>query len=279
MIRVVVVDDHALLRESMVRWLEASPDVHVVAADGRGSQVAALVEQHRPDVLLLDIGLPDVDGITVGMELRRHVQVALVYVTMHDDDATIRDVLRVRAEGFVHKADPPDQVVAAVHAVARGDRYVSRTVADRMAQVRRGAGSDVRTHAAPCAPFVADPHPLLAAIGNPDADLAEILGHLPDMTDSPSQRRQLRSALAHRADRLQALREPFEQLTPREQDVLAGLVRGLSAPAIADESVVSATTVRSQIRAILLKLGVHSQLEAVSLARHARWPDELVVQP
>lgn len=278
MIRVVVVDDHALLRETLVRWLDADPAVHVVATADRGSRVAELVALHEPHVVLLDIGLPDVDGITVGLQLRRRCTVPLVYVTMHDDDATIRDVLRVRAEGFVHKADPPEEVVAAVHAVARGDTYTSRTLADRLAQVRREHRATTRQPRCPQVGTHSDDGPLLDVLGDPEADLVDVLGQLPGLGASPSQRRHLRSALADRRDRLEALRAPFQQLTPREQDVLAGLVRGLSAPAIAEEAIVSATTVRSQIRAILLKLGVHSQLEAVSLARRARWPDALVLR-
>ncbi len=277
MIRVIVVDDHALLRETLVRWLEADPEVQVVATADRGRDVGELVAVADPDIVLLDIGLPDVDGITVGIELRRRSDVALLYVTMHDDDATIRDVLRVRAEGFVHKADPPEQMMAAVHAVARGDRYASRRVADRMAEVRRtgAVGPTPPSHAIP---GTAGAPRFLEALGDPDADLTEVLRGLPELGHSPSQRRRLRLALAHRADQLDALRAPFQQLTPREQDVLTGLVRGLSAPAIADEARVSTTTVRSQIRAILLKLGVHSQLEAVSLARRARWPGGVVAR-
>lgn len=278
MIRVVVVDDHALLRETLVRWLDADPAVHVVATADRGSHVAELVDLHVPDVVLLDIGLPDVDGITVGLQLRRRCTVPLVYVTMHDDDATIRDVVRVRAEGFVHKADPPEEVVAAVHAVARGDTYTSRTLADRLAQVRRAHRSVAPSPRRAPVGAPRDPAPLLDVLGDLDTDLGDMLGRLPELGASPSQRRHLRSALADRRERLETLRAPFHQLTPREQDVLAGLVRGLSAPAIAEEAIVSATTVRSQIRAILLKLGVHSQLEAVSLARRARWPDALVLR-
>lgn len=270
MIRVLVVDDHALVRETLVRWLEADPEVLVVATGDCGACVPGLVSRHHPDVVLLDISLPDVDGITVGLELRRRVAVPLVFVTMHDDDATIRDVRRVRAEGFVHKADPPDEVLLAVHAVAEGGTYASRRIGDRIVQARAMAP------APRAGPTAEAGRQALAAIGDLDADLDEVLGRLPELGHSPSQRRRLRSALADRRDRMARLRKPFEQLTPREQDVLAGLVRGLSAPAIAREDMVSATTVRSQIRAILLKLGVHSQLEAVSLARRACWPDPLV---
>lgn len=274
MIRVLVVDDHVLLRETLVRWLEADPELLVVATADCGSQVLELVARHAPDVVLLDISLPDVDGITLGLELRRRTPVPLVYVTMHDDDATIRDVLRVRAEGFVHKADPAEQVLHAVHTVAAGGTFTSHHIGGRMAQARRSRlpGPSAPQSVRP------PPQPLIAELGNPEANLDDVLGRLPELAHSPSQRRRLRSALADRRDRLNALREPFQQLTPREQEVLAGLVRGLSAPAIAREAMVSATTVRSQIRAILMKLGVHSQLEAVSLARRAHWPEQLAVR-
>jgi DNA-binding NarL/FixJ family response regulator len=246
--------------------------VQVVATADRGEAVVGLVAQHRPDVVLLDISLPDVDGITVGLQLRRRDAVPLVFMTMHDDDATIRDVRRVRAEGFVHKADPPEQVLMAVHAVAEGRTYASRHVAQRMARALPGT---LRPDAPAAPPPEAAP-PVLATLDDPDGNLDEVLGRLDELGQSPSQRRRLRSALADRRDRLAELRAPFEQLTPREQHVLDGLVRGLSAPAIARDAMVSATTVRSQIRAILLKLDVHSQLEAVSLARRARWPNTLV---
>ena len=120
--------------------------------------------------------------------------------------------------------------------------------------------------------------PSEAALGDVENDVVDLADHLEGMVGSPSQRRELQAVLAERRNRLAELRAPFDQLTPREEVVLAGLVRGLSAPCIADEAMVSAATVRTQIRSILLKLGVHSQLAAVSLARRARWHDEVSVE-
>ena len=276
MIRLVLVEDHAMVREAMVRWLEGQPDLSVVATTDRGDDVVELVQEHAPDVVLLDIGLPGEDGITVGVRLRASVpSLRIVYLTMHDDDATIRDVLRVGAQGYVVKSDPPDEVVAAVRAVAAGGRYVSDRIARRLERVRHQDAPGLPPGTVSRAPGPAAP---VRALGDVENDVVDLADHLEGMVGSPSQRRELQAVLAERRDRLAELRAPFDQLTPREEVVLAGLVRGLSAPCIADEAMVSAATVRTQIRSILLKLGVHSQLAAVSLARRARWHDEVSVE-
>lgn len=277
MIRLVLVEDHAMVREAMVRWLEGKPDLSVVATTDRGDDVVALVEEHAPDVVLLDIGLPGDDGITVGVRLRSVApSLRIVYLTMHDDDATIRDVLRVGAQGYVVKSDPPDEVVAAVRAVAAGGRYVSDRIARRLERVRHQGAPGLPPGTASRVAGTATPP--VRALGDVENDVVDLADHLEGMVGSPSQRRELQAVLAERRNRLAELRAPFDQLTPREEVVLAGLVRGLSAPCIADEAMVSAATVRTQIRSILLKLGVHSQLAAVSLARRARWHDEVSVE-
>lgn len=89
----------------------------------------------------------------------------------------------------------------------------------------------------------------------------------------PGERSALLAELRRRRASLQAAREPFERLTPREQEVLRALCAGESVTAIATSSFVSVPTVRTQVRAILLKLGVSSQLEAVAAAHRSRWYD------
>ena len=121
----------------------------------------------------------------------------------------------------------------------------------------------------------------LAEKERPLSDLLDVVRRViaGDSPIDPGERRRLLELSHLQLGTLEARRAAFLELTGREQDVLARLVDGQSAATIAWESSVSLSTVRSQIRSILLKLGVHSQLRAVSLARQAEWTGKRVRWP
>jgi DNA-binding NarL/FixJ family response regulator len=124
--RVVVADDHTLVRQSVVKALAQATDVEVVAeADDAPSAIDAIV-RHQPDLAVLDIAMPGGNGFTVAEQVRgRAPQVRLLFVSMHDDDASLQQALAVGAHGFVSKSAPVDALLTAVRTVAAGGRYLS----------------------------------------------------------------------------------------------------------------------------------------------------------
>jgi DNA-binding NarL/FixJ family response regulator len=142
MIRVLVADDEATVRAGVRAILTAEPGIEVVAeaADGRAAVEAA--HRHRPDVALLDIRMPRMDGLAAGAEIRRTVQdTAVVMLTTFSEDEYIARALGEGASGFLLKSGDPRELIAAVHAVADGAAYLSPMVAQRViAELSAGAG-------------------------------------------------------------------------------------------------------------------------------------------
>lgn len=129
-IRVVLVDDHALLREGLRTYLSRVQDVVVVgdAATARGAY--ELIEATSPDLVVLDIGLPGIDGIAAAREIQRRTpMVRLLALSGFGDADRVRWALGAGVRGYVLKDDDPTKVVDAIRAVARGERYFS----DRLA--------------------------------------------------------------------------------------------------------------------------------------------------
>jgi two-component system, NarL family, nitrate/nitrite response regulator NarL len=129
-VTVALVDDHHLVREGVRAVLEAQPGILVVgeAADAVGA--FGIVEREDPDVLVLDVTFPDADGIAVLRELvARWPRLRVVILTMHRDAETVRQALRAGASGYVVKGAHTAELVEAVRAVHRGERYLHSSVA------------------------------------------------------------------------------------------------------------------------------------------------------
>jgi two-component system response regulator DegU len=129
-IRVALVDDHHLVREGVRAVLDAQPGILVVgeAADRVGA--FELVEREAPDVLLLDVTFPGADGIAILRELvARWPRLRVVTLTMHRDAETVRQALRAGASGYVVKGAHTAELVEAIRAVQRGERYLHSSVA------------------------------------------------------------------------------------------------------------------------------------------------------
>ncbi|WP_461031583.1 response regulator [Streptomyces mayteni] len=149
--------------------LGGAPDVEVVAEAADGREVAALVAGHRPDVVLMDIRMPDVDGLTATEALRAGVDApeVLVLTTFHTDGHVLR-ALRAGAAGFLLKDTPPREIVAAIRSVAAGDPVLSPAVTRRLIQRVTGApGQDDRATAA---------RARLALLGEREREVAGAIG-------------------------------------------------------------------------------------------------------
>jgi DNA-binding NarL/FixJ family response regulator len=120
-IRVMVVDDHALHRDGTRQILEAYPDLQVVGDADSGEVALALVNQLHPDVVLLDIRLPGMNGIEVTRRLTRdHPDIRVLMVSAYDEDEYVRGALEAGAAGYLRKTAPGKELVQAVRAVAGG---------------------------------------------------------------------------------------------------------------------------------------------------------------
>lgn len=132
-IRVLLADDEALVRAGVRAVLSTDPDIDVVAEATDGREVLDLALKHRPDVALLDIRMPRVDGIRAAAELRRSAPgTAVVMLTTFGEDDYVARALGEGASGFLLKSGDPRELVAGVRAVADGGAYLSPKVAKRV---------------------------------------------------------------------------------------------------------------------------------------------------
>lgn len=139
-IRIVVADDHTLVRESVRKLLDGTEGMEVVGEAADGSRAVDLVRLHRPDVVVLDVSMPGMDGLEAAAKLRLDPgDVKILLLTMHDDDTTLRRATDAAVDGYVAKTASTDEVVQAVRTVAGGGAYVSATLAGRMMRLASGS--------------------------------------------------------------------------------------------------------------------------------------------
>lgn len=121
MIRIVLADDHAVVRQGIRDFLEADKQLTVVAVAGDGEQAIALAHEHKPDVIVLDVQMPKRTGIEVARQLRSDkLRCGILIVTAYDDDPFVLSALQAGASGYVLKTAEPEELIAAVHAVHEG---------------------------------------------------------------------------------------------------------------------------------------------------------------
>ena len=146
-VRVLIVDDDALVRSGLRLMLSGSDRVDVVAEADDGSGVLAEVDAHRPDVVLMDLRMPKVDGLAATELLRRQPRPPRVLVlTTFDADELVLRALRAGADGFLLKDTPPAEIVKAIELVAGGDGILSPGIARQLIEhvAAEGAGTDAR---------------------------------------------------------------------------------------------------------------------------------------
>ncbi|GAA1985623.1 response regulator transcription factor [Amycolatopsis minnesotensis] len=133
MIRVLLADDEAMIRAGVAAILSADPGIEVVAQAEDGRDAVEQVRRTRPDVALLDIRMPHLDGLEAGAEIRRLVpETAVIILTTFGEDAYIARALGDGASGFLLKSGDPRELMAAVRAVAGGAAFLSPKIAQRV---------------------------------------------------------------------------------------------------------------------------------------------------
>jgi DNA-binding NarL/FixJ family response regulator len=207
MTRVLIADDQALVRVGLRKILEAEPETTVVAEAADGADAVSQARQRRPDVVLMDIRMPVLDGIEATRRIvAAHPQTRVLILTTFGLDTYVYDALRAGASGFMLKDAPPEEIAAAVRIVASGEALLAPAVTR--------------------------------------AVIEEFARHAPAPIPTP----------------------PPPQLTPREQEVLDLLARGLSNPEICERLVISEATAKTHVARILQKLDLRDRVQAVIYA-------------
>lgn len=133
-IKVLTVDDHALVRMGIRRLLENLPDITVVAEAENGEVALAMVKKHQPDVVLLDMKMPGIDGWEVTRRLKKsNPQIKIIAVTSVNVDPLPTRVLQLGAMGFLTKESGAEEMADAIRKVFKGEHYLSATIAQKMA--------------------------------------------------------------------------------------------------------------------------------------------------
>lgn len=135
MITVVIVDDHPIVRAGMKAILDGTDDIRVQAEGGCGEEAIRLVESFAPDVLILDIGLPDKNGVEVTSILHeKNKKTAILILTAHDDPRIILSILENGAVGYILKDEAVETLAGAVRAAACGKSWLSPSIASQVIQ-------------------------------------------------------------------------------------------------------------------------------------------------
>lgn len=149
-IRVLLADDHALVRQGFRLILSAQPDIEIVGEAGNGRETVELAEKLRPDVVVMDVAMPEMNGIEATRRLASLApRTRVLALSMYKDSVYVREILRAGARGYLLKDAIDRDLVAAVRAVAAGEGYLSPAVSEAVL-------SDYRRH-------VSDPLDLLTS--------------------------------------------------------------------------------------------------------------------
>jgi DNA-binding NarL/FixJ family response regulator len=234
-IRVLLADDQVLVRAGFRLLLESAGDIAVIGEAANGGEAVALTREHAPDVVLMDINMPEVDGVTATHLIASDPRLAatkVVVLTTFDDEETVFAALRAGASGFLVKDVDPEELLQAVRVVARGDALLSPSVTRAViaAFTASGGSPGPRLPRAPGA----------AASGSP----------VPGSGGSGGR----------------AAPPGLASLTEREKEVVGLVACGLSNDEIARQLVVSPLTAKTHVSRAMTKLNARDRAQLVVLA-------------
>lgn len=235
-LRVLVVDDQPLMRSGFSMMLGAEDDIEVVGDASDGAAAIEACRTLRPDVVLMDVQMPGMDGIEATTRIVAEGLASVLILTTFDRDDYLFDALRAGAGGFLLKNSDPDDLIDGIRAVAHGHALLAPEVTRRVIERMTGSGE---ADLVVVEPGTSGPSPVAtpAAEGTP------------------------RTATGRAAE--------LDALTAREREVLWHVARGLSNAEIAAELVVGEATVKSHVSACLSKLHLRDRVQAVVLAYEA----------
>ncbi|WP_042441815.1 response regulator transcription factor [Streptacidiphilus jiangxiensis] len=230
-VRVVVADDQQVVREGIVMLLGLLPGIEVVAAAADGEEAVALVAEHAPEVVLMDLRMPRCDGVEATRRIRaEHPGTAVIVLTTYADDDSLFPALQAGARGYLTKDAGSEEIARAIRDVRSGAAGLSPQVQARLLERLSAAQPPPAPESAPASEQA--PEPGLAPAPAP----ASAPGPLPD------------------------------GLTAREAEVLGLIAAGLSNQEIAARLFVSVATVKTHINNLFAKTGVRDRAQAVGYA-------------
>ena len=149
MVRILLADDHMVVRRGLRALLESRSDYSVCAEASDGREAVELALRHSPDVVVLDISLPVLNGIDATVQIRKSLpETEILIFTMHDSDTTIQEVLHAGARGYILKCEVDEQITNAIEALSRHRTYFSNKVSDTLLGVilQNGESEDRANH-------------------------------------------------------------------------------------------------------------------------------------
>ncbi len=205
LIRVILADDHAVVRAGLKAVLGVAKDIQVVGEVSNGRDAIAMVERLDPDVVLMDLTMPEMDGVAATKELvQRKVRTRVLVLTMHAEDEYLVPLLEAGASGFLVKSAADRELVDAVRAVAHGDTYVQPSAARALARglKRQDAHADDRQRYERLTERERDVLRLVAS-GFSAPEIGEKLFISPKTVDTYKQRIGEKLGLTHRSEYVQ----------------------------------------------------------------------------
>ena len=141
--RIILVDDHTLFRKGLAELLEQSGHIEVTAFTGNPEEVSMLLKAHRPDVLMLDLNMPGIDGITLMQQLRGEgYDLPILMLTLSEAEDDLARALRSGANGYLLKSMEPDEVVDAILRAQRGETVVAPAMTAKLVKLYDQKGQD-----------------------------------------------------------------------------------------------------------------------------------------
>lgn len=248
-IRILLVEDHLLTRIGLKTVLERMPDLRIVGEAENGEVAVKKVAALQPQIVLMDVGMPVMDGIEASRLIKgEYPDVGIIMLTSHDNERDIFASLAAGASGYCLKDVEPERLYSAIRSVTAGDVWLDSNIANKVLKVY--SRPEQVAAPAPTAPAASDfftrTVPSIAPETSTSSTAAASSGTVGGM-----------SAGEHHPS--PPLAEP---LSPRELEVLALLVDGMSNQQIADKLIISLATVKTHVRNILNKLSVDDRTQA-----------------
>lgn len=186
-IKIILADDHTLIRAGLKALLSFSPEFEVIGEADDGLSAIHQVEEKHPDILILDLSMPNMSGIDCIKEIRsRSLNCHILVLTMYDDEEYIKEVMRSGADGYLLKKSADNELIAAIHKIYHGKKYLNEAISETLI--------DSLLRSAPTKADISDPYILLSirerevlrylAKGFTNSEIAEILSLSPKTIDT-----------------------------------------------------------------------------------------------